>query len=162
MFFAIGGGQRRDDAERRGDGGDFQLAGESLFERAHFLTHGARVGHDAPGPFEHALALGGQPMEARGAIDEEHAETFLELLDAGRQSGLRHPASLRRARKAALLGDGDEEFEFFDHGVEGVRGSYGCRCNTECQSVQTANFRLKVFDACAYSLPAPSKMYCGF
>ena len=112
----VGGGDHRHHGERGGDGGDADMAGKAALQRVDLLAHGARVADDAARPVEHPLALGGEALEARAALHQQHAERILELLDAGRERGLAHAAGLRRVAEMPLARQRDDEFELVDHG----------------------------------------------
>ncbi|MDR8839216.1 hypothetical protein FEP81_03535 [Burkholderia multivorans] len=50
----------------------------------------------------------GEPHRAARAVEQRHAERFLELANLLRQRRLRHMQRIGRARETALLGDGQE------------------------------------------------------
>src|SRR5262249_40646687 len=83
--------------------------------RIDLLAHGARVTDDPAGPVEHPLALGREALEARAPLHQEHAEHILELLDAGREGGLAHTASLGCGAEVALARQRNDEFELVEH-----------------------------------------------
>ena len=56
-------------------------------------------------------ALGGEPHAARGADEKLDPELALELLDPGRQRGLRDVEHGRRSADRAALGDGEERLD---------------------------------------------------
>ena len=56
-------------------------------------------------------ALGGQPHPSRRAHEELDAELALELLDPGREGGLRDVEDGRGSADGAALGNGDEGLE---------------------------------------------------
>ena len=93
------------------------MAGEAAFERIDLLVHRAGVGDDTARPFEHALALRGKAAKPRSALHQQHAKTLFQLLDAGRQGGLAHPAGFRRMPEMLLARQRDDEFQLVDHGV---------------------------------------------
>jgi hypothetical protein len=96
-------------------GGDLDVPGQPVLERADFLTHGARIADDAARPFEDALALRREAVEARAALDEQHAERVFELLDAGGKRGLGDAAGFGGAAEMLLAGEREEEFQLVDH-----------------------------------------------
>ena len=118
MALAIGRGQCGDHRQRGRDGGDAQPTGKTVPERIDLLTHGARVADDAARPVEHALAFRGKALEARAAVDQEHAHLLLELFDAGRKRRLCHAAGLGGAAEVLLTGQGQDEVEFVDHPIK--------------------------------------------
>src|ERR1700754_4675804 len=91
------------------------MPGEAALERRHLLAHGPGVADDAPCPFQHLLALRREALETRAARDQQHAKLALQLLDAGGERGLRHPADLRRTPEMVLAGESDQELELVDH-----------------------------------------------
>ena len=117
MLLAEGRRQLRRHAERGRHGGDGQMADEGGLWRADFLAHRAGVADDALGPFQHALAIGGEAVKARAAIDEQDAEAVLELLYAGRQRRLGDAAAFRGAAEIALARESQQKFELVDHGA---------------------------------------------
>jgi hypothetical protein len=116
MLGAIGRGERRDHRQRGRNGGDAQVvAGEVLLQRLHLGAHGARIGDDGARPVEHALALGGEAQEARGALDQHDAKRVLELLDAGGEARLGHAAGFGGLAEVAFAGERQEIFELIEH-----------------------------------------------
>ena len=115
MALAIGRSEGFDHGQRHRDRGDAQPAGEALLERVDFLAHSAAVADDAACPFEHPLALRGEILETRAAIDQEDAETLLELLDAGRKRRLGHAAGLGGPAEVLFARQREQEFELIDH-----------------------------------------------
>jgi hypothetical protein len=111
----VGRRQHRHHGQRRGDRGDTDVAGKTPLQGVDLLMHGAGVADDAPGPVEHPLALRREALEPRSALHQEHAEGFLELLDAGGEGGLADAAGLGGVSEVALAGERDDEFELFDH-----------------------------------------------
>ena len=91
------------------------MSGEAALQRVDLLAHGARVADDAARPIEHALAFGGEPLEPRTALHEQHAERILELLDAGREGRLAHAAGLGGMTEMPLARERDHEFELVQH-----------------------------------------------
>ena len=77
-------------------------------------AHRARVADDAARPVEHALAFRREALEARAAVDQQHAHRLLELLDSGRQRRLGDAAGLGGAAEMLLAGQRQEEFELID------------------------------------------------
>ena len=77
-------------------------------------AHRARVADDAARPVEHPLALRREALEARAAIDQQHAHLLLELLDAGRQGRLGHAAGLGGAAEMLFAGQRQQEIELVD------------------------------------------------
>src|SRR5690349_21107507 len=63
---------------------------------------------DAPRPFDDLLAGHGERHALRRALDELHAEVFLELLELRRQRRLAHEAAFSRAPEVAGVRHGDE------------------------------------------------------
>jgi hypothetical protein len=63
------------------------------------FLHQVGFGEDAARMGEHDLALLGQALEAPAALDDQHAELFLQLHDRRRQGRLRDMAGLRRPAK---------------------------------------------------------------
>ena len=63
---------------------------------------------DAPRAFDDFLARGGERHALRRALDELHAEIFLELLELRGECRLADEAALRRAPEVAGVGDRDE------------------------------------------------------
>ena len=63
---------------------------------------------DAARALDDLLAGGGQRDALRRALDELHAEVFLELLELRRQRRLAHEAALGRAPEVARVGHGDQ------------------------------------------------------
>ena len=84
---------------------------------AHFLAHRASVADNSARPGKHLLSLGGQPLKARTAMHQHHAELVLQLLDRGRQRGLGNAQSLSRPSEMLLLGERNEEFQLVDHSI---------------------------------------------
>src|ERR1700690_1052816 len=109
--------QRLDHGMRHRDRGDAQPAGEAVLERVNLLAHGAAVADDAARPVEHPLALRREILEPRAAIDQKHAETMLELLDAGRQRRLGDAAGLGRPAEMLFARQRQQEFELIDHSL---------------------------------------------
>ncbi len=66
---------------------------------ADILLHGARIADDAPGPFQHALALRRKTLEARSAAHQHDAESGFQLLYRGGQGLLRDAILFRRVAK---------------------------------------------------------------
>ncbi len=64
MLGAVGRGEQLDHGERRGNGGDANMAGKAALQRIDLLMHGARIADDAARPVEHALAFRGESLEA--------------------------------------------------------------------------------------------------
>ena len=106
MPLAIGRGERRHHRERGRDRGDAQPPGQAVAQRIDLLAHGAGVADDAARPVEHALALRREALEARAAVDQQHAHLLFELLDAGRQRRLGHAAGLGGAAEMLSRGPG--------------------------------------------------------
>src|SRR5215467_10490424 len=92
-------GQRLHHRQRGRDRSKPQPSGESMAEGMHFLAHRARVADYAARPFEHALAFRSETLEPGTAVDQQDAESVLELLYPGRQSRLGHPAGFGRPAK---------------------------------------------------------------
>src|SRR4029077_6384297 len=88
-----------------------------VLERVALLAQGAAVADDAASPVEHALAFRCEILEPRAAIDQEHAETILELLDAGRQRRLGDAAGPGRPAEMVLARQRQQEFELIDHSL---------------------------------------------
>ncbi len=107
-------GEARHHRQRGRDRGDAQPAGEAVAQRVDLLPHGAGVADDAARPVEHALALRGEAAEARAAVDQQHADRLLELLDAGRQRRLGHAAGFGGAAEMPLARQRQEKFELVD------------------------------------------------
>ena len=63
---------------------------------------------DAARALDDFLAGGGQRHALGRALDELHAEVFLELLELRRQRRLADEAALGRAAEVARVGEGDE------------------------------------------------------
>ncbi len=116
MAGPVGRGQRRHHGQRGRDGGDAQPSHQALLEGGHLLAQRAAVADDPARPVERALALLGEADEARAALHQEHPERRLQLLDAGRQGRLRHPAGLRRVAEMPLARQRHQVFELVDHG----------------------------------------------
>ena len=60
---------------------------------------------------------GREILEPRAAIDQEHAETLLELLDAGRQRRLGHAAGFGGPAEMLFARQREQEFELIDHNL---------------------------------------------
>ena len=116
MLFPKRCGQPRHHGERGRDRGDAETAGRPVSRCAHLLLHRAGIADDPPGPYQHLLALRGEALEARAALDQHHAELFLKLLDRGRQRRLGDAEFLGGAAEMLRLGERNEEFELVDHG----------------------------------------------
>src|SRR5262249_53800729 len=86
----------------RGDHADVQLARKPAARRARevsqFIDRAQDVA-DAEGGLFSEL---GKPHLSRASFDEHGAQSLLQFLDLHRQSGLRAPASYRRASEVAL------------------------------------------------------------
>ena len=95
-------GELRGEWQRGGNGAQPEASHQLVAERADFLMQALDVAEDAPGPDEDPLALGGKALEPLAALDDQHAQFLLEVLDAGGERGLRHLARRRRAREMAL------------------------------------------------------------
>ena len=117
MTLVIERRQRLDHGQRHRDRGDAQPAGQPVLERVDLLAHGAAVADDAARPVEHALAFRREILEPRAAIDQQHAETILELLDAGRQRRLGDAAGLGRPAEMLFARQRQQEFELIDHSL---------------------------------------------
>jgi hypothetical protein len=96
------------------------MAGQAMLQRVDLLTHGTRVADDAPCPVEHAFALRREAAEAGAALNQEHAERVLKLLDAGREGRLTYAAGLGRATEMPLAGERYNEFELIEHKILGA------------------------------------------
>ena len=110
-------GDRRHHRQRSRDHGDAQPAGKAMLEGVDFLPHCACVTDDAARPFEYAFALGGKILEARAAIDQQHAHLLLDLLDARRQRRLGHAAGLGGPAEMLFAGQRQQKFELVDHAI---------------------------------------------
>ena len=75
---------------------------EAALERVDILAHGARIADDPPRPFQHPLALGREAVEARAAMDQQHAEHILQIFDAGGQGRLGDAAGFGGAAEMTL------------------------------------------------------------
>ena len=115
MLGAIGRGEHRGHRECGRDGGYPYLAGEAALQCVDLLMHSAGVTDDPPRPFEHPLAFRREAAEPRAAVDEQHAEAVLKLLDAGRQRRLAHAAGLGGAAEMPLPRQRDDEFQLVEH-----------------------------------------------
>ena len=74
-------------------------------------------------PLEHALAVGGQPVEALAALDDRDAQLLFELADAARERRLRDVAGLRGAREVLLPRERDQVLQLADvHAQPSVTG----------------------------------------
>jgi hypothetical protein len=93
--------KKRDDRERYRYGADPQVTDEPLPHLAELFLEAAVVDQYALRPGEHAFAFGGQAKKPLPALDDQHAEAFLQLLDARRKRWLGHVAHYRRAQSAA-------------------------------------------------------------
>ena len=93
------------------------MAVEAFLERAHFLAHRPRVGHDGARPVEHPLALGREAQEARSALHQHDAQGFLELLDAGGEGRLRDAAQFGGLAEILFPRQSQEILELVDHPV---------------------------------------------
>src|SRR5882757_4981242 len=79
---------------------------EPLPQLAQLLLEAAVAGENTVRPRQHPLALNGEPHIPLAALDDEHAEAFFELLNAGRQRRLSYVARGRRASEVTLFGEG--------------------------------------------------------
>ena len=94
-----------------------QPPGEAVAQRIDFVAHVAGVADNAARPFQHALALRRETLEARAAPHQQHAHLLLDLLHPGRQSRLGHAAGLGSAAEVFFTGQSQQEFELVDHGI---------------------------------------------
>src|SRR6202023_4251753 len=103
--------------QRHRDRGDAQPAGQPVLEGVDLLAHGAAVADDAARPVEHAFAFRREILEPRAAIDQKHAETILELLDAGGEGRLCHAAGFGGPAEMLFARQREQEFELIDHSL---------------------------------------------
>ena len=60
---------------------------------------------------------GGEALEARAAVHQQHAHLLFELLHAGRQRRLGDAAGLGGAAEMLLAGQRQDEIELVDHAI---------------------------------------------
>ncbi len=92
----------RDDRQRRRHRADAQASGQAAGEFVEPLAHGVALGQHAGRMLEHEQALGGEAVEPVPALDDRHAELFLEIADRGRQRRLRDVTGLGGAAEMLL------------------------------------------------------------
>src|SRR5665213_3034614 len=83
----------------------------------HFLAHGAGVADDAARPVEHAFAFRREALEARAAVDQQHAETVFDLLHPSREGWLGDAAGLGGPPEMLFPRQSEQKFELIDHDV---------------------------------------------
>ena len=86
---------------------------------SHVLPEPFDLAQQRSSPFRHRGAGFGDPDLARAAVEEPHAQLFLELPDLRAQNLLRDALSRCRAGEVELLGDGDRiaEVAQLGHGI---------------------------------------------
>ncbi len=120
MPLAIKRGQSFDHGERGLNCGDAQAAAQTMLERVDLFAHGAGIADDAACPFKDPFAFRREILKTGAAIDEQNAETILQLLDARRECRLGHATSLGGPAEMALARQRQQELEFVDHHPSGL------------------------------------------
>jgi hypothetical protein len=85
-----------------------------IAQRFNLLLQRRPVVEDDVGPFEDALAVPGQSVEALATLDDRHTELLLELTDSARERRLRHVTGLRGAGEVLLAGERHQILQLAD------------------------------------------------